>query len=54
MFQGVCAEGTASKYGITREDQDNYAQASYTRSRNAWEVIYENSVLCINTNVFLL
>jgi len=37
IHMGVCAEGTASKYGITREDQDNYAQASYTRSRNAWE-----------------
>jgi len=37
MHMGVCAEGTASKYGITREEQDAYAQASYIKSRAAWE-----------------
>jgi len=37
IHMGVCAEGTVSKYGITREEQDAYAQASYTKSRAAWE-----------------
>ncbi len=29
---GVCADATASKYGITREQQDEYAIQSYTRA----------------------
>lgn len=37
IHMGVCAEGTVSKYGITREEQDAYAQSSYTKSKNAWE-----------------
>jgi len=37
-IKGVCAEGTATKYGITREEQDSYAQSSYTKSQNAWDV----------------
>ena len=34
---GVCADLCASEYKFTREDQDNYAIQSYTRSANAWE-----------------
>ena len=34
---GVCADATAAKYGITREEQDRYAIQSYTRAREATE-----------------
>jgi acetyl-CoA C-acetyltransferase len=33
---GVCADNTAKEMKITREDQDNYAIASYKRSGAAW------------------
>jgi acetyl-CoA C-acetyltransferase len=34
---GVCADLCASEYQITREEQDNFAIQSYTRSANAWD-----------------
>jgi acetyl-CoA C-acetyltransferase len=34
---GNCAELCATKYNITREDQDNFAIASYTKSAEAWK-----------------
>jgi len=34
---GDCAEHTAKKYNITREDQDNYAIESYRRAKEASE-----------------
>ncbi|UIR56946.1 thiolase family protein [Sphingobacterium sp. SRCM116780] len=34
---GVFGELCAEKYSISREEQDNYAISSYTRSRQAWE-----------------
>ena len=34
---GVCADLCASEYKFSREDQDNYAIQSYTRSATAWE-----------------
>lgn len=37
VHMGVCAENTAAKMGITREEQDNYALASYARSKAAIE-----------------
>lgn len=33
---GDCAEHTARKHQISREEQDNYAIESYTRANNAW------------------
>ncbi len=33
---GVCADACAEKYEFSREDQDNYAIQSYTRSAEAW------------------
>ena len=38
LFQGVCAEKTAKKLGITREDQDNYAISAYKKSAAAVKV----------------
>ncbi|XP_031569819.1 acetyl-CoA acetyltransferase, mitochondrial-like [Actinia tenebrosa] len=37
IHMGSCAENTASKYNITREEQDEYALSSYRRSTAAWE-----------------
>jgi len=37
IHMGVCAEGTVGKYGITREEQDSYAQSSYMKSKAGWE-----------------
>lgn len=34
---GVCADATAVEYKISREDQDNFAIQSYTRSAAAWD-----------------
>ncbi|MGE4347410.1 MAG: acetyl-CoA C-acyltransferase [Flavobacteriaceae bacterium] len=34
---GVCADLCASEYNISREEQDNFAIESYTRSAKAWE-----------------
>ena len=34
---GNCAELCATEYGLTREDQDNFAIASYTKSAEAWK-----------------
>lgn len=34
---GVCAENTAKKYNISREDQDKYAIESYKRAKRATE-----------------
>jgi acetyl-CoA C-acetyltransferase len=33
---GVCADNTAKEMNISRQDQDNYAIASYKRSAQAW------------------
>ena len=37
VHMGVCAEKCAADYGLTREDQDNFAVESYTRTAKAWE-----------------
>lgn len=37
FHMGVCADETAKKYGVTREQQDEYAIASFRRAQNAWE-----------------
>lgn len=36
VHMGVCAEKCAAEYGLTREDQDNFAIESYKRSAKAW------------------
>ncbi|OJD16569.1 hypothetical protein AJ78_03260 [Emergomyces pasteurianus Ep9510] len=36
FHMGVCAENTAKKYQISREQQDEYAVQSYKRSQKAW------------------
>ncbi|KAJ6662358.1 hypothetical protein lerEdw1_012522 [Lerista edwardsae] len=36
IHMGNCAENTAKKFTISRDDQDAYAIQSYTRSKEAW------------------
>lgn len=37
FHMGVCAEKTASKYNVTRKEQDDYAIQSYQRAQAAWK-----------------
>ncbi|XP_040282196.1 acetyl-CoA acetyltransferase, mitochondrial isoform X2 [Bufo bufo] len=37
IHMGNCAENTAKKFSIGREEQDNFAISSYTRSKAAWD-----------------
>ena len=37
VHMGVCAEKCAAEHQLSREDQDNFAIESYTRSAAAWE-----------------
>lgn len=37
IHMGVCAEKCAAEYQISREEQDNFAIQSYTRSAEAWK-----------------
>ena len=36
FHMGVCAEETAKKYNVTRQEQDEYAIASFKRAQKAW------------------
>ncbi|KAH8925244.1 thiolase [Atractiella rhizophila] len=46
IHMGNCAEETAKKYSITREDQDNFAIESYSRSTKAWAAgVYKNEIV---------
>ncbi|MFN4146953.1 MAG: thiolase family protein [Runella sp.] len=40
MAMGVCADATAQKFEISREEQDAFAIASYQRSAAAWQAGY--------------
>ncbi|CAI7580315.1 hypothetical protein N7533_009874 [Penicillium manginii] len=37
FHMGICAEQTAKKYDVSREDQDQYAIQSYERAQAAWK-----------------
>nr|WPS94665.1 Acetyl-CoA acetyltransferase [Naematelia aurantialba] len=37
VAMGNCAENTASKHNITREDQDDHCLTSYSRAEDAWK-----------------
>ena len=45
-LMGVYAEATAKKYGISRDEQDNYCKESYLKSQNAWEKGFFNNEIC--------
>lgn len=45
VHMGTCAEKCAVEYGISREDQDNYAVESYRRAREAMELgIFDDEI----------
>jgi acetyl-CoA C-acetyltransferase len=37
FHMGICAEQTAKKYEVSRQDQDEYAIRSYQRAQQAWK-----------------
>jgi acetyl-CoA C-acetyltransferase len=37
VAMGVCAEHTAEKHSITREEQDDFCLSSYTRAEESWK-----------------
>ena len=46
VHMGVCAEGTAKEYSISREAQDSHAIESYRRSAAAWKQgLFKNEVV---------
>ncbi len=45
---GICSDATASKYGISRADQDHFAISSYQRAAAAWEHhAFQNEVITV-------
>ncbi|XP_044757298.1 acetyl-CoA acetyltransferase, mitochondrial-like isoform X2 [Coccinella septempunctata] len=49
IHMGDCAEHVAKKFGITREQQDDHAIASYKNSATAWEEkLFEREVIPIS------
>jgi acetyl-CoA C-acetyltransferase len=48
VHMGVCGENTASKVGVSRQDQDAFAVQSYKRSAEAWKNgVFKNEVIPI-------
>lgn len=44
--KGNCAENTAKKFTISREEQDTYAIGSYTKSKTAWDAgVLKNEIV---------
>ncbi|CAD6584319.1 MAG: erg10, acetyl-CoA C-acetyltransferase [Tremellales sp. Tagirdzhanova-0007] len=42
---GNCAEHTASKHGVSREDQDDHCLSSYTRAADSWKAgLFEEEI----------
>jgi acetyl-CoA C-acetyltransferase len=49
FHMGNCAENTAKKLGITRQEQDEYAIGSYQRSANAWaQKAFESEIVPVS------
>lgn len=52
FYQGNCAEITAKKLNLARDEQDAYAINSYTRSKAAWEAgKFGNEVIPVTVTV---
>ncbi|XP_049745320.1 acetyl-CoA acetyltransferase, mitochondrial isoform X1 [Elephas maximus indicus] len=52
IHMGNCAENTAKKLNISRDEQDTYAVNSYTRSKAAWEAgKFGNEVIPVTITV---
>ncbi|KAI6078572.1 Acetyl-CoA acetyltransferase, mitochondrial [Aix galericulata] len=51
IHMGNCAENTAKKFTISREEQDTYAIGSYTRSKTAWDSgILKNEIVPVTVS----
>lgn len=49
FHMGNCAENTAKKYNITREQQDEFAIKSYKRSADAWKMnVFKDELVNVN------
>ncbi|KAL1492141.1 hypothetical protein ABEB36_012629 [Hypothenemus hampei] len=49
IHMGNCAENTAKKLGITRQQQDEFAVNSYKRSAQAWQnKIFDSEIVPVN------
>jgi len=46
IHMGMCAENTAKKFNISREEQDEFAMLSYKRAQDAWkEGLFKDEVV---------
>lgn len=46
---GSCAENTAKQFGISREQQDDFAISSYKKSAEAWKQgIFDKEIVKVN------
>ncbi|XP_042315990.1 acetyl-CoA acetyltransferase, mitochondrial [Sceloporus undulatus] len=46
IHMGNCAENTAKKFSVSREDQDAYAIKSYTKSKEGWDSgVFANEIV---------
>uniref|UniRef100_A0A8V5FIV6 Uncharacterized protein n=1 Tax=Melopsittacus undulatus TaxID=13146 RepID=A0A8V5FIV6_MELUD len=51
IHMGNCAENTAKKLTISREEQDSYAIGSYTKSKTAWDSgILKNEIVPVTVS----
>ncbi|XP_053911143.1 acetyl-CoA acetyltransferase, mitochondrial [Cuculus canorus] len=51
IHMGNCAENTAKKFTISREEQDTYAIGSYTKSKTAWDSgILKNEIVPVTVS----
>lgn len=49
FHMGNCAENTAKKMGITRQDQDDFALSSYKKSAEAWKNrVFDGEITSVN------
>lgn len=49
VHMGNCAENTAKKLGITRQQQDEFALGSYKRSAQAWQnKVFDTEIVPVN------
>lgn len=49
IHMGNCAENTAKKYSITREEQDDFAILSYKRAQESWKQrLFDDEIVPVN------
>jgi len=49
IHMGLCCEKTVGEYNLTREQQDDYAISSYTKSKASWEAgVFDSQVIPVS------